>query len=162
MSKLFSRIGQSKTPMAISLQFLEVSSETETTDEFNICWRRGPQEDETAKYQFEPGQKILKMTDKFDRISGFYQNKKGEFQRKTCAFRLRIGGKSHLSNFDLSSQVGNKNTSVEITLGKLTVKVLFKIVPASRVTHAELFASVTLDASIGSNASIEESDYKEV
>ena len=76
MSKLFSRIGQTKTPMAISLQFLEVSSKVIITDEFNICWRRGPQEDETATYKFEQGQKTLKMTDEFDRISGFYQNKK--------------------------------------------------------------------------------------
>ena len=94
MSKLFSRIGQTKTAMAISLQFLEVRTEEDITDEFNVCWRRGPQEDETAKYQFEPGTKVLKMSEKFDRMSGFYQNKKGEFQRKTCAFRLRIGGKS--------------------------------------------------------------------
>jgi hypothetical protein len=55
MSKLFSRIGQTKTAMAISLQFLEVRTEEDITDEFNVCWRRGPQEDETAKYKFEPG-----------------------------------------------------------------------------------------------------------
>lgn len=103
--------------MAIALEFLEVSTnDTEIKEEFNICWRRGPQEDETAKYQFN-GEKTLKMQDKFDRISGFYQNKKGEFQRKTCAFRTRIGGKTHLDNFDLSSQIGNKNTPVEINLG---------------------------------------------
>ena len=76
MSKLFSRIGQTKTPMAISLQFLEASSKVVITDEFNIVWRRGPQEDETATYKFEEGKKKLKMTDEFDRISGFYQNKK--------------------------------------------------------------------------------------
>jgi hypothetical protein len=76
MSKLFSRIGQKKTPMAVSLQFLEVSSSVDITDEFNIVWRRGPQEDETATYKFEPGKRTLKMTDEFDRISGFYQNKK--------------------------------------------------------------------------------------
>jgi len=95
MSKLFSRIGQTKTQMAISLQFLEATTTPTAAanmDEFNICWRRGPQEDETAKYRFEQGQTMLKMGDKFDRISGFYQNKKGDFQRKTCAFRLKVGG----------------------------------------------------------------------
>ena len=76
MSKLFSRIGQTKIPMAISLQFLEARSSVDISDEFNIVWKRGPQEDETAKYKFEPGKRTLKMTDEFDRISGFYQNKK--------------------------------------------------------------------------------------
>ena len=63
MSKLFSRIGQTKTPMAISLQFLEVCSKVDITDEFNITWRRGPQEDETATYKFDQGSSKLKMTD---------------------------------------------------------------------------------------------------
>ena len=42
MSKLFSRIGQTKTPMAISLQFLEMTSNLNVSEGFYVVWKRGP------------------------------------------------------------------------------------------------------------------------
>lgn len=103
MSKILTRIGQSKHLMFIELKLIEIKTNQYFDDRFVIIWKRGPQEDTTATYQFEEDETILSLNDKFEKVSGFYLNKKMEFQKKICSFRImRLSGKSSIVNFDLS------------------------------------------------------------
>ena len=71
------------------------------------------------------------MTDKFERVSGFYQDKEGKFQKKNCEFKLMVGTKQEsIGEFDMSSQIGNKNEPIVIKMSnEISAKVLFKIIP---------------------------------
>lgn len=73
----------------------------------------------------------LEMNDEFERVSGFYQNKEGVFQKKTCEFKIMVGSKQEAScTFDLSTQLGNKNKPIDIKMaGNFIIKVQFKIIP---------------------------------
>ena len=44
------------------------------------------------------------MDDSFERVSGFYHDKSGKFQKKTCEFKLMVNTKNKaVVNFDMST-----------------------------------------------------------
>ena len=44
------------------------------------------------------------MDDSFERVSGFYHDKSGKFQKKTCEFKLMVNTKNKAAvNFDMST-----------------------------------------------------------
>ena len=79
----------------------------------------------------------------FERISNFYSDKKAKIQTKTCELRLMSAKKKNLQSItiDMAEHIGNLGTEHEInfTKQKITLVVVFDIVPACRVAHAHLF-----------------------
>ena len=79
------------------------------------------------------------MEDKFERISGFYKDKNGKFQKKTCEFKLMVGAKTKSRvSFDMSSQIGDKNEPIVIKMSdNISIKVIFKIIPSNQKLEYE-------------------------
>ena len=134
-------MGQQKIQMKIILTFVEVSVLTPVAGEFYFQWKRGPQEDMTKNYYFGQNNDVKKlvMEDKFERISGFYKDKNGKFQKKTCEFKLMVGAKTKSRvSFDMSSQIGDKNEPIVIKMNdNISIKVIFKIIPSNQKLEYE-------------------------
>ena len=58
-----------------------------------MIWKRGPQSDMSRNYKFPSSENKVILDDQFERVSGFYQNKEGIFQKKTCEFKVMVDTK---------------------------------------------------------------------
>ena len=141
MSKLFKRMSQHKVQMQINLKFMEIRTKNPIKEEFYITWKRGQLVEMTKNYTFVQSNRStiltrLDLVDKeFEKVSAFYTNKEGIFQKKMCEFAIMVGKNTEARmTFDMSKQVGNKNKPIEIHLaGNYIIKVLFKIIPYANV-----------------------------
>ena len=137
---LFKRLNQQKLDMVVKLHLSEAKSTKGFDGDFSVVWIRGPHVNHSKSYNFG-GDGTVAMDDKFEQISGFYQNQKAQFQKKATVFKLRKGTKVlDTVALDLSKYVGNKNEPLSIAFEKgVTVTADIEIIPACRAKHAHLF-----------------------
>ena len=99
----------------------------------------------------EPQIYIIKLSEKFEKISSFYQTKKSnEWQPKNCIFRIitseYLEKKSTKilaeKKFDMSTCIDTDNNSFELDMGKgFSIEMRFKIRPACKNKDETLFKS---------------------
>ena len=137
---LFKRLNQQKFDMVVKLQLSEAKRTKGFDGDFSVVWIRGPHVNQTKSYNFG-GNEAIAIDDKFEQISGFYQNQKAQFQKKATVFKLKKGAKIlDTVAMDLSKYVGNKNEPLSIAFEKgVTVTADIEIIPACRAKHAHLF-----------------------
>lgn len=76
-----------------------------------VMWKRGPQEDCTNSFEMNDIQDEIDVDFQFKRVSTFYRNNKGNYEKKLCEFHLyreddgakKLIGKE---DFDMSPFVG--------------------------------------------------------
>ena len=145
MTNFISRIGKNKAYLKIELMLHELESTKGEviSNDFFIQWKRGPQTEPSASYNFESG-KIVVMSDKFERVSGFYQTKK-EWSKKECIFQLMTMKKDKLkvvteTKVNMAEMIGSILAKKEVDMGKgYILKTQWNILPACPKLHAQLF-----------------------
>ena len=92
----------------------------------------------------------MTMTDKFERLSGFYQTKK-EWNKKECTFQLMTmkKGKPKVvteTKFDMSALIGDIMITIIIDMGQgYMLHTKWNVLPACPKLHAALFAVMSAE-----------------
>ena len=75
-----------------------------------VAWTRGPQKDESTKFEVSPDKTSYDVNQKFSKISHFFREKDGSIQKKTCSVELFSAWPSNKScgavEFDLGTVLG--------------------------------------------------------
>ena len=103
MTKFLSRLGTTKYIYKIGCEITELTiTNPKIPVSFKVEWIRGPQKETTEpkSTNWIDSNKCVKVGESFTRLSGFHQNKKGQFMSKNCEFKLTAQydkGKSYKS-----------------------------------------------------------------
>ena len=104
------------------------------------------------------------MTEKFEKLSSFYQEKNGAWQSKECVFKLISSQNNKQTKvlaekkFDLATCAGIKK-SLQLDMGNgFSMSISLNIQPADAVKHADLFKNYDENASIAIASSIQNTD----
>ena len=122
---------QAKLERFIKVQFLTLNytgEGLEGTEEFSVEWKRGPETQMTGNVEMK-GNKA-RMSNTFERESGFWFNKDENVQDKFCDFTLLINGnKGQKVQFNLSPLEGKYDAPEDIVFDKhfITMKVLITV-----------------------------------
>ena len=101
----------------------------EGEEKFQIEWKRGPETQMTSEVELKSNN--AKMSNVFERESGFWFNKEEDVQDKFCDFTLFINGnKGQKVQFNLAQLEGKYDMPEDIVFDKhfLTLKVLITVV----------------------------------
>ena len=85
------RIGnlfKEKVPALITIDVTVVSVQTGEPGNMLLCWKRGPQRDESEKFNVNPSQTEYEVQNTFSRCSKILRDKSGTLNGKTCTFEL--------------------------------------------------------------------------
>ena len=86
MTNLFARLGKEKTEFNVKVSFHKIEGTVGTPVQMTLIFERGPQKDETEKFEMGPEITSAELDKTFERTSGFYFDKKKEvWFEKNCS-----------------------------------------------------------------------------
>ncbi|CDW89532.1 UNKNOWN [Stylonychia lemnae] len=127
LSKQFNRVGKQSENYQITFKPIVLKVNVYASSQYYIIFKRGPQKDESKKYKLEPQsnglqmQQLLFEDEVFQRVSSFYQEKDGKFQKKSadviikCINQVKEEKISEVS-LNLSSYIGRGSVKDSIQL----------------------------------------------
>ena len=65
-----------------------VSIQTDQPSVMMVCWIRGPQRDESSKFEVDPDKTEYEFEHTFQRASKLFRDKTGAIQNKSCSLEL--------------------------------------------------------------------------
>ena len=145
MAKYLKRITQSKVPCMVTMDIKEVSVEVGSAMSLSVRWTRGPQVDQSEKFEVTPDATKYNIVQSFSRASTLYREKGGSISKKTCMLELVASDGSIAGSVevDLGPMVGKENFSYTFDFENLnniqnaTLTGLFTIRELSKEEAAE-------------------------
>ena len=140
MAKFLNRIGADKVTCVIEMELTNLRVICSDPMTMFIAWTRGPQRDESSKFDVSPDQTDYKLKDSFKRESHFYREKDGSFQKKTCGIDLVFLSGDRKVNvgfieIDLGTMVGKGKTTLTLDLQNVMIIQSAKITASFCVTE---------------------------
>ena len=86
--KRISNLFKEKIHALITINVTLVSIQTDMPASMMICWTRGPQRDESAKFEVEPSKTDYKLMHTFSRCSALHKDKSGAITPKVSTIEL--------------------------------------------------------------------------
>ena len=84
MAKFFDRLGKGKESCQIRLTIHKVEADVVQPLNFTLCFVRGPQRDESNRFEIIPSNREAEINQTFSRESTFYKEKNGTWGEKKC------------------------------------------------------------------------------
>ena len=121
MAKFLNRIGADKVTCVIEMELTNLKVACSDEMSMVIAWTRGPQRDETSKFEINPDQIDYQLKESFKRESHFYREKDGSYQKKTCNIDLVFLSGDRKVNvgfieIDLGTMVGKGKTTLTLDM----------------------------------------------
>ena len=126
MAKFLNRIAAEKVTCAIEMELSNLKIRCSDPMTMVVAWTRGPQRDESAKFDVTPDQVDYTLKDCFKRESHFYREKDGSFQKKSCSIDLVfLSGDRKVNvgaiDIDLGTMVGKGKTTLTLDLSNVMI-----------------------------------------
>ena len=86
--KKIGNLFKEKVPALITIDVTVISVQTEQPGSMSLCWKRGPQRDESEKFEVIPSQTEYEVSNTFSRCSKILREKSGTLNTKTCTLEL--------------------------------------------------------------------------
>ena len=84
MAKFFSRLGKNFMTCSIRLSIHKVEADVSQPLNMSLFFVRGPQRDESNRFEITPSNREADINQTFSRDSSFYQEKNGALEEKKC------------------------------------------------------------------------------
>ena len=126
MAKLFNRIFSDKIKHMVTLNITEVTVHANEPVTLKVCWKRGPQHDESDPFDVSIDKAEYGIDHNFSRSSVFFREKNGNIQDKKCTLQLMVESKES----EELMVVGSCEVNLAAFFGKVRK---FKTFPLSNV-----------------------------
>ncbi|CDW81716.1 UNKNOWN [Stylonychia lemnae] len=147
LSKQMARVGKQNVNLEINFQPLLLKVNVTKPGEYQLFFKRGPQTNETKKYNLDKssGMSITELifeNESFTKVSGFYQEKDGTFQEKKAVILIKgAGDKVCEHTLDLAKYIHRGPVKERLQLTGTAYHLDFEITvqdpdPAKRVINA--------------------------
>ena len=145
MAKFLHRIGADKLFCRVNLEIVDISIRAPQPMHLYVAWTRGPQKDESSKFEVTPDKATYAVNQKFSRTSHFFREKDGTIQKKTCALELLSAWPSKKScgsvEFNLAEVFGKgdvtRKLSVENVVENISITAIFNVSELSKEEAAK-------------------------
>ena len=145
MAKFLTRIGADKLYCSIQLEIQQIDLKVSQPMHLYVAWTRGPQKDESSKFEVNPNESVYAVNQKFSKTSHFFREKDGSIQKKTCSIELLSAWPSKKScgsvEFDLGTVLGKgsvtRNLKLQNVVEDIQITAVFKVSELSKEEAAK-------------------------